>query len=138
AVGGGEVVRPLLDPPVDLQREEAREDLTTLVALATEERVELVLRQEHHAREGVVVESQELLDFLGGLPDAARQRAPLVTADVLLERDRRWPRPVDHPADPIAAVPRQELVVEASLLGARGEIGRASCREGGELGGTAQ
>ena len=69
----GELIGALLDLPVDLEREQAREDRTTLLRLATQERVELVLRQEHHAREGVVVEPEELLDFLRRLPDASRQ-----------------------------------------------------------------
>ena len=43
----------------------------------------------------------------------------IVLADVLLQRDRRRPRPVDHPADPVAPAARQELVVEAGLLRAR-------------------
>ena len=121
------LVRDLLHPLVDREVEEGHQDLAALLRLALQERVELALRQDHRAREAVVVEAEDAVDLGAHLLDAVGDRLGRAVRDPLEPllrglvgaRGARDPvalladAELEHHREPLGAVADELLVVVA-------------------------
>ena len=111
------LVRDLLHPLVDREVEEADQDLAALLRLALQERVELALRQDHRAREAVVVEAEDAVDLGAHLLDAVGDRLGRAVRDPL-EALLRGLVGADRAGDPVALFADAELEHHREPLGA--------------------
>ncbi len=111
--GVGDPVHVLVHAEV----QERDQDLAALLGLPLQERVELALGQHHRAREGVVVETDDLHDLGLDLLHAVRRGLPAFPVPVL-QPDLHGPvvRP-GAAGDAIAAAPHLELEEHGQPLG---------------------
>ena len=115
----GHLVGALLDPSIDLQGQEACQDRAPFLRLAAQERVELVLGQQHDLREAVEVEPEDLLHPRVCLAHATGERLPLAVVALGFEGHCGWTSPEHDPRDPVAATVRRELEEELCPLHGR-------------------
>jgi hypothetical protein len=101
---------------VDLQVQERDQDLAPLVRPPLEERVELALGQHDRAREGVVVEADDLPHLLVDLARPVGERFPSLAVPALEARLGRTSAGPGGPHDAVRPLPHLELEVHGDAL----------------------